>query len=227
MKPIRLDGVYKNYIWGGTKLNLRFNKNSEFEKTAESWELSVHPDGPSIISNGKNKGMMLSEYISKNPSVLGTSRKTDELPILIKLIDAEDKLSIQVHPNNEQAKEWENQNGKTEMWYVLDADEDAKIVYGVKESISKEELKEAILSNTVEELLDSTPSKKGDVFFVDAGTIHAIGKGNVIAEIQQNSNVTYRLYDYDRRDKEGNPRELHIEKGVAASNTNKISSSSN
>ncbi len=222
MKLIRLDGVYKNYIWGGKKLNSRFNKNSEFEKTAESWELSVHPDGPSVISNGENKGMMLSEYISKNPSVLGTSRKTDELPILIKLIDAEDKLSIQVHPNNEQAKEWENQNGKTEMWYVLDADEDAKIVYGVKDSISKEELKEAIMSNTVEELLDSTSSKKGDVFFVDAGTIHAIGKGNVIAEIQQNSNVTYRLYDYDRRDKQGNPRELHIEKGVAASNTNKI-----
>ena len=219
---LRFRPAFKDYIWGGTKLNEKYNKNSGFEKTAESWELSVHPDGPSVISNGENKGMILSEYISKNPSVLGTSRKTDELPILIKLIDAEDKLSIQVHPNDEQAHAWEGQNGKTEMWYVLDADEDAKIVYGVKENISKKDFKEAIVSNTVEELLDSTSSKKGDVFFVDSGTIHAIGKGNVIAEIQQNSNVTYRLYDYDRRDKEGNPRELHIEKGVAASKTNKI-----
>ena len=221
MNLIKFNGVYKDYIWGGTKLNSKYSKNSGFEKTAESWELSVHPDGESVISGGVYDGMCLSEYIKQNPSVLGTSRKTDELPILIKLIDAEDNLSVQVHPDDEMSKKFENQKGKTEMWYVVEADSDAKIVFGVQEYITKDELKNAILSNTVEDLLNSVPSKKGDVFFVEAGTIHAIGKGNLIAEIQQNSNVTYRLYDYDRRDRYGNSRELHIEKGVMASITQK------
>lgn len=221
MTVIRLVPAYKNYIWGGTKLNKKYNKNTGLEKTAESWELSIHPDGESVILGGEYNGIPLSKYIKCNPDVLGTNRKSDELPILIKLIDAEDNLSVQVHPDDEMAKKLENQNGKTEMWYVVEADEDAKIVYGVKEDITKKELKNAISSNTVENLLNCVSSKKGDVFFVEAGTIHAIGKGNLIAEIQQNSNVTYRLYDYDRRDKEGNPRELHIEKGVMASVTNK------
>ena len=221
MNIIKLKPVCKDYIWGGTKLTSKYNKNSGFEKIAESWELSVHPDGESIISGGEYGGMRLSEYIKQNPSVLGTNRKSDELPILIKLIDAEDNLSVQVHPDDKMAKEIENQNGKTEMWYVVEADDDAQIVYGVKEDITKEQLKQAISTNTVEKVLNSVNSKKGDVFFVEAGTIHAIGKGNLIAEIQQNSNVTYRLYDYDRRDKEGNPRELHIEKGVMASVTAK------
>ena len=219
---IKLKPAFKDYIWGGSKLVNQYGKNCDLPKVAESWELSVHPDGESVIANGENKGMTLAQYIKENPEVLGSSRKNDELPILIKLIDAEDKLSIQVHPDNAQAQEWEKQNGKTEMWYILSADEDARIVYGVKEDISKDELKKAIEENTVESLLDSVPSKAGDVFFVDAGTIHAIGKGNVIVEIQQNSNVTYRLYDYDRRDKNGNARELHIEKGIAAANTNKL-----
>ena len=221
MKLIKFYPVFKDYIWGGTKLNKKYSKNSGFEKTAESWELSVHPDGESVIFGGEYDGITLSEYIAKNPSVLGTNRKSDELPILIKLIDAEDNLSVQVHPDDEMAKRLENQNGKTEMWYVVEATDDAKIIFGVKEDVTKEELKSAISSNTVENILNTVSSKKGDVFFVEAGTIHAIGKGNLIAEIQQNSNVTYRLYDYDRRDKEGNPRELHIEKGVMASVTKK------
>ena len=221
MKLIKLTPAYKDYIWGGTKLNSKYNKNSGFEKTAESWELSIHPDGESIISGGEYDGVSLSEYIKQNPSVLGTNRKSDELPILIKLIDAEDNLSVQVHPDDEMALRLENQNGKTEMWYVVEAKDDARIIFGVKEDISKDNLKNAISSNTVEDLLNCVSSKKGDVFFVEAGTIHAICKGNLIAEIQQNSNVTYRLYDYDRRDKEGNPRELHIEKGVMASVTQK------
>ena len=221
MKIIKLSPALKDYIWGGTKLNTKFNKNSGFEKTAESWELSVHPDGESIISGGEYDGTYLSSYIKQNPSVLGTNRQSDELPILIKLIDAEDNLSVQVHPDDEMAKKLENQNGKTEMWYVVEAEENSKIIFGVKKDITKDELKNAISSNTVEDMLNSVPSKKGDVFFVEAGTIHAIGKGNLIAEIQQNSNVTYRLYDYDRRDKDGNPRELHIEKGVMASVTKK------
>ena len=143
---------------------------------------------------------------------------------LIKFIDAADNLSVQVHPDNEQAKAWENQNGKTEMWYVIEADENAKITYGVKENITSEKLSDAIKNNTVGNLLNTVPSKKGDVFFVEAGTIHAIGARNLIAEIQQNSNVTYRLYDYDRRGKDGKPRELHIEKGVKCSKTEIISS---
>ncbi len=221
MKPLRIQPKFKDYIWGGTKLNTKYNKNSGFEKTAESWELSVHPDGESTVLGGEYDGMKLCEYIKSNLAVLGTNRKSDELPILIKLIDAEDNLSVQVHPDDEMAKKLENQNGKTEMWYVVEADEDAKITFGVKEDVTKEELKSAISSNSVENILNSVSSKKGDVFFVEAGTIHAIGKGNLIAEIQQNSNVTYRLYDYDRRDKEGNPRELHVEKGVMASITKK------
>lgn len=221
MKPIRFNGVYKDYIWGGTKLNDKYNKNSGLDRTAESWELSVHPDGESIICGGEFDGMPLCEYIKSNPSVLGANRKSDELPILIKLIDAADNLSVQVHPNDEMALRLENQNGKTEMWYVVEAETNAKIIYGVKEDITKQQLKEAISSNTVENILNSVSSKKGDVFFVEAGTIHAIGKGNLIAEIQQNSNVTYRLYDYDRRDKNGNARELHIEKGVMAAVTEK------
>ena len=163
MNIIKFQGVYKDYIWGGTKLNNKYSKNSGFEKTAESWELRVHPDGESVISGGKFDCMKLSEYICLNPNVLGTNRKSDELPVLIKLIDAEDNLSVQVHPDDEMAQKLENQNGKTEMWYVVEASKDAKIVYGVKEDITKEELKNAIFSNTVENLLNSVSSKKGDV----------------------------------------------------------------
>ena len=158
--------------------------------------------------------MKLKSFLEAHPEALGTANKGSELPILIKLIDASDNLSVQVHPNNEQEKEWENQNEKTEMWYVIDAVKDASIIYGVREDISGEKLKDAIQNNTVLDLLDGVPSHKGDVFFVEEGTIHAIGKGNLIAEIQQNSNVTYRLYDYGRLGKDGKPRQLHIEKGI-------------
>ena len=166
MQFIKLTPAYKNYIWGGNKLKDKFHKNTPYDKTAESWELSVHPDGESLIVDGNYDGVKLSEYISNNPNVLGTSRKSDELPILIKLIDAQDKLSVQVHPDDEMAKKLENQNGKTEMWYVIEADDDAKIVFGVKEDISKQELETAIKSNIVENILNSVNSKKGDVFFV-------------------------------------------------------------
>ena len=218
MEPLKLKAVYKDYIWGGEKLRTKYGKNTDISPLAESWELSCHKDGLSTIDGGVYDGKTLEAYIKENPGCLGTLCEGNELPILIKLIDAADNLSVQVHPNDKQAKEWENQNGKTEMWYVAWADKGAKMTCGVKMDITKTELENAIVENRVEELLNTVPSKKGDVFFVEAGTIHAIGKGNVIAEIQQNSNVTYRLYDYDRRDKNGNPRELHIEKGVKASN---------
>ena len=223
MKSIKLKPAYKNYIWGGEKLRSIYGKETNIRPIAESWELSCHPDGLSTIDGGVYDGKTLKTYINENSGCLGTLCKFDELPILIKLIDAKDNLSVQVHPNDEQAKAWENQNGKTEMWYVVQADKGAKITCGMKKDITEEEFKKAIKNNTVEELLNTVPSKKGDVFFVEAGTVHAIGKGNVIAEIQQNSNVTYRLYDYGRIGKDGKTRELHVEKGVKASNlkTNK------
>ena len=222
MKPLKLKPAFKDYIWGGEKLRTIYGKDTDVSPIAESWELSCHKDGYSVICGGEHDGKTLDAYIKENPSVLGTSVKGDELPILIKLIDAADNLSVQVHPNDEQAKEWEGQNGKTEMWYVIDAEKDARITYGVCKETTKEELSDAIKEKRVEELLNSVPSKKGDVFFVEAGTIHAIGKGNLIAEIQQNSNVTYRLYDYGRVGKDGKERELHIEKGVASANCNKV-----
>ena len=222
MKPLKLTPAYKDYIWGGEKLRTVYGKETDLSPVAESWELSCHKDGYSIICGGEYDGMTLDEYIKKNPSSLGTSVKGNELPILIKLIDAADNLSVQVHPNDEQALEWEGQKGKTEMWYVVDAEADARIVYGLKEDTTREELSNAIKEKRVEELLNSVSSKKGDVFFVESGTIHAIGKGNLIAEIQQNSNVTYRLYDYGRVGKDGKERELHIDKGVMASNCNKL-----
>lgn len=224
MQPIKLIPVYKDYIWGGTKLKTKYGKKTDISPVAESWELSCHKDGLSTICGGEFNGKTLASVIEQNPDVLGTYCKGNELPILIKFIDAADNLSVQVHPNDEQAKMWENQNGKTEMWYVVEADENAKITFGVKEDIDKSVLEKEIKNNTVESVLNTVNSKKGDVFFVEAGTIHAIGKGNIIAEIQQNSNVTYRLYDYGRKGKDGKERELHIEKGVKAANCKKINS---
>ncbi len=221
MEPLKFGGIYKDYLWGGNKIKEIFNIKTEVSPVAESWVLSTHPDGMSIIEGGIYDGISIKEYIEKNPSALGTNCKETQLPILVKFIDAKDNLSVQVHPDNEMAKREENQNGKTEMWYVVEAEEDAEIIFGVRDNTTKDMLEKAIKENTVENLLGKSKSKKGNVYFVEAGTIHAIGAGNLIAEIQQNSNVTYRLYDYDRRDKNGNPRELHIEKGVRASNVNK------
>lgn len=222
MKPLKLTPAFKDYIWGGEKLKTQYGKNTDVSPLAESWELSCHKDGYSIISGGVYDGETLDSVIKKNPKILGSYCHNNELPILIKLIDAADNLSVQVHPNDEHAKEWEGQNGKTEMWYVVDSDEDAKITFGLTRDITKEQLELSIKENKVETLLNSVPSHKGDVFFVNAGTIHAIGKGNLIAEIQQNSNVTYRLYDYGRKGKDGKERELHIEKGVKASNCKRV-----
>lgn len=213
MKPLKLRPAFKEYLWGGTQINGVYNKQSGFERTAESWELSTHPDGLCTVAES---GVPLAEMIAADPSMLGTARLSDELPILVKLIDAADDLSVQVHPNNEQARAWEKANGKTEMWYVIRAEQDAEILYGVKEDVSPEVFAEAIRNDTVLSLLERVPSRAGMTFFVEAGTVHAIGKGNLIAEVQQNSNVTYRLYDYGRRDKEGHCRPLHIEKGVRA-----------
>jgi len=222
LEPLKLKATFKDYIWGGTKLKTEYGKKTDISPVAESWELSCHKDGLSIIDGGNFNGQTLVSVIEKNPTVLGTYCKSNELPILIKFIDAADDLSVQVHPNDEQAKEWENQNGKTEMWYVVEAEKGAKITFGLSEDIDKSDLEKAIEDKCFESILNTVDTKKGDVFFVEAGTIHAIGKGNIIAEIQQNSNITYRLYDYGRKGKDGKERELHIEKGVKSINCKKI-----
>lgn len=214
MAVLKLTPAFKDYLWGGTRLRDDFQKDCDFDKIAESWELSCHKDGPSTISNGKFKGLTLSEYIEKaGKSVLGTDcEKFDNFPILIKLIDAKDNLSVQVHPDNEYALRVEGEYGKTEMWYIVDCDEGATLLYGFKDTISKDEFAQRIADNTLLEVTNAVPVKKGDVFFIQAGTLHAIGKGILIAEIQQNSNTTYRIYDYGRVGKDGKPRELHVEK---------------
>lgn len=214
--PIKLKPAFKDYLWGGTRLRDDFGKECSFEKIAESWELSCHKDGNSLVENGEFKGLTLSQYIEKaGKSVLGTNcSRFEYFPILIKLIDAKDNLSVQVHPDNEYALRVEGEYGKTEMWYVVDADEGASLLYGFKHEISKDEFKRRIEDNTLLEVTNSVPVKKGDVFFIKSGTLHAIGKGILIAEIQQNSNTTYRIYDYGRVGADGKPRQLHVEKAV-------------
>lgn len=216
MYPLKLTAALKDYLWGGTRLKTDFGKQSELEKVAESWELSCHPDGNSVIANGEFAGMTLAEYVEKQgKEVLGEDCKAFEnFPILIKLIDAKDNLSVQVHPENEYALRVEGEYGKTEMWYVVDCDEGASLLYGFKKEISKDEFKQRIADNTLLDVVNSVPVKKGDVFFIEAGTLHGIGKGILIAEIQQNSNTTYRIYDYGRVGADGKPRELHVDKAV-------------
>ena len=214
MAVLKLSPAFKDYLWGGTRLRDDFQKDCDFDKIAESWELSCHKDGPSTIVNGDDKGLTLEEYIEKHgKAVLGNDcDKFENFPILIKLIDAKDNLSVQVHPDNEYALRVEGEYGKTEMWYIVDCDEGAELLYGFKSEISKDEFAEGIANNTLLEVTNSVPVHKGDVFFIQAGTLHAIGKGILIAEIQQNSNTTYRIYDYGRVGKDGKPRELHVEK---------------
>lgn len=216
MYPLILEPAFKDYIWGGTRLRDDFGKKCALPKIAESWELSCHKDGMSVIANGEFKGLTLSEFIQKEgKDVLGSScDKFEDFPILIKLIDAKDNLSVQVHPDNEYAQRVEGEYGKTEMWYIVDCDDGAELLYGFKKEISKEEFKERIENNTLLEVTNSVPVKKGDVFFIRSGTLHAIGKGNLIAEIQQNSNTTYRIYDYGRVGSDGKPRQLHIDKAL-------------
>lgn len=216
MSMIKLTAPCKDYLWGGNRLREEYGKVMDSDKIAESWELSCHKDGQSVVSCGEYEGKTLTEYIeAKGKGVLGTNcERFEYFPILIKLIDAKDNLSVQVHPNNEYAMRVEGEYGKTEMWYIVDCDEGAELLYGFKHEISKEEFAERIRNNTLLEVTNNVPVHKGDVFFIEAGTLHAIGKGILIAEIQQNSNTTYRIYDYGRVGADGKPRELHVEKAV-------------
>lgn len=220
MSILKLAPSCKDYMWGGHRLKDEYHKNYDGEILAETWELSCHPDGPSTIVNGDWAGLTLKEYLEKaGIHALGNNcRKFDEFPILIKFIDARENLSIQVHPDNAYALEHEGQYGKTEMWYVTDCKEGAFLYYGFTKDISKEDFETRIKQDTLLEVLNAVPVQKGDVFFIEAGTIHAIGKDIVIAEIQQNSNVTYRVYDYGRVGNDGKKRDLHIEKALSVTN---------
>ncbi len=214
----KLTPAYKDYLWGGIKLKEHYGKVFDGDILAESWELSCHPDGESIIASGASAGMSLSAWLAKNPDGMGTNgAKYDGFPILIKFIDAKQDLSIQVHPDDDYAQKYEGDNGKNEMWYIAEADDDAFIYYGFKHNITKEEYAQRISDNTLLDVLHRVDVKKGDCFFIEAGTVHAIGAGCLIAEVQQSSNVTYRVYDYARRGVDGKLRELHIEKAQEVS----------
>lgn len=215
----KLKPAFKDYVWGGTKLKTKYNKQSDYDIIAEAWELSCHKDGESEVL-GFN--CTLSELLKNNPDFAGKNcDKFDDFPVLIKLIDAENDLSIQVHPSDTYSKKYENQLGKTEMWYVVDCEPNAYLYYGFSEDTDKKTFEEAIKNNTVCDLLNKVDVKKGDVFFIEAGTIHAICSGILIAEVQQNSNVTYRVYDYGRVGVDGKPRELHIYKACDVTNYKK------
>ncbi|MVB12227.1 putative mannose-6-phosphate isomerase GmuF [Caprobacter fermentans] len=210
--PIRLNAVCKDYIWGGTRLRTEYHQQSSAAKVAESWVLSCHPDGPAVIANGECRDLTLNEYFKMaGRRVLGSDcEKFPDFPVLIKLIDAKDALSIQVHPDNEYARAHGGGFGKTEMWYIVDCEEGAYLYYGFDHEISKEEFRERIENNTLTEVLNKVTVHPGDVLMIESGTLHAIGAGILIAEIQQNSNLTYRIYDYGRPGADGKPRELHI-----------------
>ncbi len=211
MYPLLLSAPLKDYIWGGNRLKNEFGFKSEKEIVAEAWVLSCHKDGQSIVKNGELKGKTLSEAIEifGKDSLGRNANAFSYFPLLIKLIDAKNKLSVQVHPDDEYALENEDEFGKTEMWYIVDCDPDAKLIYGLNKEVEQEELNQKIENDTITDICNFVPVKKGDVFFIPSGTLHAIGDGILIAEIQQNSNTTYRVSDYGRLGADGKPRQLH------------------
>lgn len=213
----KLNSSYKTYIWGGTKIREVLKKRTDdLQCIAESWEISTHPAGESTIINGEFAGKTLREYFDITGwDIIGEyGREYRQLPILVKYIDAQKNLSIQVHPNEEYARRYENESGKSEVWFVIEAEKGAFLYLGFNRDISPEEVSKRIEDNTLEEVLNKINVKRGDVFYVPAGTVHAIGAGCLICEIQQSSDTTYRLYDYGRKDADGNRRPLHIAKAL-------------
>jgi len=216
--PFKFQALYKDYIWGGRNLETLGKKLPE-GIVAESWELSCHPDGQSIIANGTYKDATLDSFIKKyGIDAIGHSLPSsaiEKFPLLIKFIDANDRLSVQVHPEDEYAIQHENGDlGKNEMWYIISAKPDARIVYGVTPDTTRESFGKAVAAGRINDCLNYMPVKTGDFINIPAGLVHAIGAGIVLAEVQQNSNTTYRVYDYDRVDKNGSKRPLHVEKAL-------------
>ncbi|EPR72007.1 Mannose-6-phosphate isomerase [Winogradskyella psychrotolerans RS-3] len=218
--PLKFQPILKDKIWGGEKLNQYFNKASSSKNLGESWEISTVPNDISVVGNGQLKGQSLQDLVNNYKSnLLGDKnwkRFGNEFPLLIKFIDAKQDLSIQLHPNDELAKKRHNSFGKTEMWYVMQADKDANLIVGFKGEVDKETYLENLEKNTLTEILNFDNVKEGDTYFIEAGRVHAIGAGVLLAEIQQTSDVTYRVYDWDRVDDNGNERELHNDIAIDA-----------
>ncbi len=229
--PLQFTPILKERIWGGTKLKTYLGKPITSDRTGESWELSGVAGDVSVVSNGTYSGVSLNDLIAQFPNDLLGKKVHEqfgfEFPLLFKYLDAREDLSIQVHPNDDLARARHNSFGKTEMWYVMQADADAELIVGFKEDSNQKEYLEHLHNNTLTDLLDYKPVQKGDVFFLATGTVHAIGAGMVIAEIQQTSDITYRLYDFDRTDAQGNKRELHVDLALDAINYQKIQAERN
>ena len=222
--PLQFNPILKERIWGGTKLKTVLNKPITSDITGESWELSTVEGDISVIANGHLSGKSLTEIINDFPNeLLGTevySRFGKQFPLLFKFLDAREDLSIQVHPNDELAQKRHHSFGKTEMWYIMQADENARIIVGFKEKSNADEYLKNLENKAVLSILNDVKVKAGDVFFLETGTVHAIGAGLVVAEIQQTSDITYRIYDFDRVDTQGNTRELHVDLALEAINYN-------
>lgn len=220
--PLIFKPIFKDRIWGGTKLKSVLNKNIPNATTGESWELSTVSGDVSQIANGIWKDKSLQEMIDLHPvEILGEKvyrQFGKQFPLLFKFLDAKEDLSIQLHPNDELAQKRHNSFGKTEMWYVMQADEGSRLIVGFKEKATPQEYLQHLEDKTLTSILEEIPVKQGDVFLLETGTIHAIGAGIVIAEIQQTSDITYRIYDFDRKDANGNLRELHVDLALEAIN---------
>ena len=217
---VRMKPAFKDYLWGGVRLREQYGKRCDYPQIAESWELSAHPAGESVVTTGKSRGLTFGQYLNRmRREAWGWKCAAFEsFPILIKFLDAKQDLSIQVHPDDDYALNHEGQYGKNEMWYVLDCEEDSKVAMGFSRAVTEQEVLDAIADGTLDMLLNWVPVHPGDVLFIPAGTVHAVGKGCFIMEIQQSSDITYRLYDYNRRDRYGNLRELQTDKALQVMN---------
>ena len=218
--PVKFHPIYKEMIWGGTRIVEKFHRKSDLPNIGESWDISCRPQEMGVIANGPNSGLSFEEYINLDKeNVLGKKLKnTTSFPLLIKIIDANDALSIQVHPNDEDAKKLgSTDTGKSEMWYILHPPNDGKLIIGLKPGITQESLEAAYKNGTVEDCLNRLEVKTGDIIDIPAGLIHALTPGVMVAEVQQNSDITYRLYDYNRLGLDGQPRPLHVKEALAVS----------
>ena len=220
--PLKFQPILKDKIWGGEKLHQHFNKNSKSKSLGESWEISAVPGDVSVVANGKLQGKSLQGLLDTNGAqILGSKnlkRFGKNFPLLIKFIDAKQDLSIQLHPDDELAKARHNSFGKTEMWYVMQADNDANLIVGFNQKVDKDIYLKHLEEKTLTQILNFDKVKEGDTYFIEAGRVHAIGAGVLLAEIQQTSDVTYRVYDWDRVDADGNERELHNDIAIDAFN---------
>ncbi len=222
--PIKLNPYVSETIWGGKKLIEEYGVKTEKKNAAEGWMLSCHEAGSSVVANGEFAGKSFADVVKENPALCGKNAENfADFPILIKFIDAMDNLSVQVHPTKEYCEKTGRGQSKTECWYIIDAEEDAYLILGFKDKITPDEFKAAIENNTLTDYVSKVPVKKGDFFFIESGTLHAICKGILLAEVQESSNTTYRIYDYNRVGNDGKPRELHVEDGAAVTKLEKYS----